>query len=228
MAICCPKSVRALALRLTRQDDCGAPIPEGTPNSRIATSAFVSLGMSPDIEAGEEIIVKNASGAICIQDQDCDRVKGFNLTLMLCGVPMPVLEMLIGVDLLLDPLVPTDVIGGVIPDRNTSLACDDTVQLDLWSKNAEKGDCGPTQRNTYIRWAIVKALKWQLSGDITFSNTALEFELTGYAENNPLWDSSIAGEWDPTHVAQIQAGGPLAWACTPDLPPDVDDCAYVP
>src|SRR6478735_8744867 len=92
---CCPKSIKALAMRITRQDECDRAVDPLTPNSRIASTGFMEINLSPDMEAGEDITTKNGNGEICIREKDQDRLKGFEVELKLCGVPVPVLEMLI-------------------------------------------------------------------------------------------------------------------------------------
>jgi len=199
MAICCPKSIKACALRITRQLECGTPVDPLTPNSRIQTAGFMELNLSPDIESGEDITTKNGCGDICIRDKDCDRLKGFDLELKLCGVPLPVIEMLLGASLLDDGAGGFK--GGVLPESKDS-SCELPKQLDFWSKNADKGVCSVdgVTNNLYIQWTLPLARNWQLSGALNFSNGALEVTLSGYAENNPLWFPAFPADGFPGYV----------------------------
>ena len=92
MTICCPKSIKACAIRVTRQDTNDVVLDPLTPNSRVLSSGFMELNMSPDVESGEEITTKNGNGEICIRNKDCDRLKGFMVELKLCGIPLPMIE----------------------------------------------------------------------------------------------------------------------------------------
>jgi len=262
--ICCPKSIKACALRITRQNECDVALGPLVPNSRIETAGFMTLSLSPDVEAGEDITTKNACGDICIRDKDCDRLKGFDLELTLCGVPPHVIEMLTGGTLLLDG---SGNVKGLAMRESKDAVCLDSLALEFWSKNADKGVCsidGLTQ-NLWVHWVLPRTINWEISGGLEFSTGPLEIVLSGYAENNPLWwpsfpdglvfpgytdpadptsvpTAAIPGDqlqlppctqtypdpWTLADQSAVQAGGPMAWSCVPQLPPCVNDCAYVP
>lgn len=255
MTICCPKSIKACALRLTRQDECDRALDPLTTNSRLQSAGFMELNLSPDMEGGEDITTKNACGDICIRDKDCDRLKGFEVELKLCGIPLPTIEMLIGATLLDDG--DGNFVGAVMRESKDA-ACELSKALEFWSKNAAR-ECTTDAENLYIHWVLPRTINWELSGGLNFTNGALEVTVTGYAENNPNWVPSLPGalfnSWepgggDPTSTptgaappvlpaglaadpwsladqAAIQAGGPLAWRCVGSLPTPIDDCAYL-
>ncbi len=223
---CCPKSIKACRIRVTRNDECGAALVHSqNPNSRITTKGFVSLTMSPDTEDGEEILVKDGCGDICIHDIDCSRIKGFELTLMLCGIPVPMIGLLLNSQMFLDGTVPR---GFMMPDVN-DVDCDGSRQVEIWAKNAEKGKCATDEAWPWFQWLIPKSINWVLSGDIGFANdNAVELELEGYAESNPNWTPSVPGEWIlPDDQAVVQNGGPVGGICTNTLPDSID-CDYDP
>lgn len=256
MTICCPKSIKACALRLTRQDECDRALDPLTPNSRILTAGFMELNLNPDMEGGEDITTKNACGDICIRDKDCDRLKGFEVELRLCGIPLPTVEMLIGATLLDDG--EGNFVGAAMRESKDA-ACENSKMLEFWSKNAAR-QCSAEANNLYIHWVLPRTINWELSGGLTFTNGALEVTVTGYAENNTLWIPSLPGAdfpsyepgggdpastptgpaptvlpagldpdpWSLTDQAAIRAGGPLAWRCVGALPGPIDDCAYLP
>jgi hypothetical protein len=177
-----------------------------TPNSRIQTAGFVELTLSPDVEDGEDILSKNACGDICINDKDCKRLKGFDLELKLCGVPLPVIEMLTGATLLDDGASPPNIVGAVMKEAKTA-PCRDPFSIELWSKNADKNLCGPggVAGRQFIHWVLPRTINWEITGDLSFSNGALEITLSGYGENNPQWFPSYPGptfpSWSPPFPA---------------------------
>lgn len=254
--LCCPQSIKGVALRLTRQDECDRAIDPLATNSRLLTAGFMELNLSPDMEGGEDITTKNANGDICIRDKDCDRLKGFEVELKLCGVPLAALEMLIDARILLDE----DGNGkGAVLRESKGAECSPTKMLELWSRNAAAG-CSAAGNNLFIQWALTKTRNWELSGALNFTSGPLEVTVTGYAENNPNWfpslpgadfPSYVPGGGDPTSVPTgpagpvlpaglvadtwtledqeaIQAGGPLAWQCVGSLPGPISDCGYLP
>jgi len=224
MTICCPKSIKGLAIRVTRTDVCGVPEAETIAQSRIATNGFVTMTLSPNIETGEAITVKNADGSFCVVDEDPDLLRGFDLELLLCGVPTPLLEMLLGASVLTDG---PDTVGGVLPSRanQTNLL---PRQIEIWSRNKDATACAPGSSPVpYVEWLLPLTRKWNLGGSLAFSISNLEVTLTGFAEESPGYETSVAGEWSAADILAIQSGGPLAWKCVGSLPV-VDDCGYVP
>lgn len=258
MTICCPKSIKACAIRVTRQDTNDVVLDPLTPNSRVLSSGFMELNMSPDVESGEEITTKNGNGEICIRNKDCDRLKGFMVELKLCGIPLPMIEMLINATLLTDG--DGNFLGAAM--RNSlDDPCTESKLLELWSQNA--GDsCAIDGVNSsqYLHWVFPLTKNWELSGGLNFTVGALELTLSGYAQNNPCFVASFPGDTFPSWVpgsgdpdghptgpapavlpfgvtadpwslldqAAIQAGGPVAWRCVDSLPAGIDDCAYMP
>lgn len=226
MSLCCPKSTKACAIRVTRQNECDVALDPLTPNSRLQTSGFMELNLSPDIESGEDITTKNACGDICIRDKDCDRLKGFEVELKLCGIPLGLIEMLTGATLLSDG---AGGFNGAVMREAKSASCENSKALELWSKNSDKGVCDVdgTPSNLWIQWVLPRTINWEISGGLNFTIGALEVTLSGYAENNPLWYPSFPrstfpsytpGGGDPTGVPTGVAG--------PVLPAGIDADAW--
>jgi hypothetical protein len=222
MTIVCPASIKACAMRLTRQNDCGIVLDPLVPNSRILSSGFMEINLSPDVESGEDITSKNACGDICIRNKDCDRLKGFDVEIKLCGIPLPTIEMLTGATLLSDG---AGGFNGAVMRESKASPCTDQVMLEFWSVNANKGACtvDGASSDLYIHWVMPTSNNWEISGGMNFTVGALEITVTGYAENNPLWfpsypDSSFPS-WTPGggDPAGVPVGAP-----PPILPPDVD------
>ena len=224
MTICCPKSIKGLAIRVTRTDVCGVPEAETVAQSRIATNGFVSLSLSPNIETGESITVKNADGSFCIVDDEADLLRLFDLEMLLCGVPLPLLEMLLGVSVLTDG---ADTVGGVLPSKENQ-ANNLPRQLEVWSRNKDAAACAPGATPVpYVQWLLPLTRNWNLGGSLDFTVSNLEVTLTGKGEESPGFTPSVATEWSAGQILAIQNGGPLAWKCVGTLP-SVDDCGYVP
>lgn len=204
MAYFCPKSIKACAMRITRQNSCGVALDPLTPNSRIQTAGFMEVKLSPDIEGGEDITMKNGCGDICIRDKDCDRLKGFDVEMKLCGVPLPVLEMLLDVTLL-EGTTPGEFKGAVLRESKGA-PCEDPKSIELWSKNSNRAQClvAGEVTNVYLQWLLPFTRNWEISGDLTFSTGALEVTVKGYAENNPNWFPSWPGT---TFPAWFPGGG---------------------
>lgn len=219
MAICCPKSIKACALRITRLNATGVPLDPLTPNSRIQTAGFMSLSLSPDVEAGDSLEVANECGDICITDRGCDRLKGFTLELKVCGVPLTVLEMLTDATLLADDL--GNFTGAAIRESKSKF-CSEPVMLELWTRNADRGTCdiSGTPTNLWVHWILVKTIKWTITGSLEFASGPTEFTLSGYAENNPnFYPSYPRSEF----ASYVPGGGDPASYPTGAPPPVLPD-----
>ena len=66
--------VRGFAMRATRLDGCGRPVLG--PDSVIASDGFITVGLTANIEEGEEISQTNAAGKLCITDKPQPRFTG--------------------------------------------------------------------------------------------------------------------------------------------------------
>lgn len=201
----CPKSIKGYVMRITRENECGVPLDPLTPLARLQTTGFMKATFQPDIEGGVDITTKLASGAICIRDKDCDRLKGFNVELMLCGVPLPALEMLIDLTMLADAEDPTDFLGGVLRDSLTD-DCTAPKMLEFWSKNNDLSSCGVggTGSRRYIHYCLPHTDNWEITGNWEISENQVDVTLTGYAEKNPNWFPSLPG---PTFPSYVPGGG---------------------
>lgn len=197
----CPKSVKGYVMRITRENECGVALDPLTPNARIQTDGFMKATFKPDIEGGVDITTKLASGAICIREKDCDRLKGFNVELMLCGVPLPALEMLVDLTMLASADDPTDFIGGVLRDSLES-DCTGPKMVEIWSKNNDLASCGigGTGSRRYMRWMLPFTDNWEITGDLVIAEQQVDVVLTGYAQKNPNWFPSFPSADFPSWV----------------------------
>lgn len=211
--------ITACALRITRNDAGGAPLADTVAKSRILMSAFTNLTLAPDVAAGEQIEIKNACGAVCVSRKLPDSLKGFNLTLKFCGWSTYAAEMLVGAPLLLDG---NTVRGQVWPSEIKDTT--QSTQLELWAVN----NAPTSAADAYVHWLIPKTYNWQLSGNVDFTNGAVQLELSGYGEKNPNWTPSDPTEWEVSDTGDIQEGGPFAWVIASALPTGLDDCDYYP
>lgn len=71
-------------IRVTDLDICGNPV--NGEDSAIATDGFVSVNLSSEVEEGEEIIQRKASGALCVNEKMADSFKRFTMEMEFCGV----------------------------------------------------------------------------------------------------------------------------------------------
>lgn len=221
MTATCFGSIKGLVLRVTRLDDTGNPVIG--PTGSAISAGFVSLAFAANIEAGEEFIVKGANGALCVNEKDCDQLKGYDLTVNLCQVDPEMYE----------------IIGGVrpIPDYTTtnhvgyatgeSLRCSGGFALETWSRQSGTGGL--------IYWLFPWITNGIVGGDVTIENGPVTFVVNGRTKANPNWGVGpydVVGQApDGTLAGPLLDGGILddehyLMTATTVAPP-VEACGYV-
>ena len=82
----CPKSVKACALRMTFLEPSGLTQDPLTPERTVQGSGFVELALNPDYESPSEVVVRNPGSTVAVIHKDFDVLKGFEVSLKLCGI----------------------------------------------------------------------------------------------------------------------------------------------
>lgn len=195
----CYAAVRGRVARFTRVDNCGCPTP-GPCNSFIIED-IVTVTISPEVEEGEEITVRNMAGNLCISDKPCDTVKWFNVEITMCK-KIPALFAMVG-----GYQVAYDRLGQVVGFGVTSnIDCSGGFALELWGDTPGQA-CVPGA--TGGQWDYL-VLPWvsaaTLSGDIEIGNSAQQPVLSGRTKTGHCWGSG------PYNVQVVDASnncGPL-------------------
>lgn len=94
----CFRPVLGKVMRVTALDEFGVPLPSLTEGASLATDGFVTIELSAEIEEGEEIIQKTASGALCVNEKLPDSFKRLTVGITLCGVNPSLLSMMSNIE----------------------------------------------------------------------------------------------------------------------------------
>lgn len=165
--------IRGRALRVTRLDGCGNPVPG--PDSVVATKGFISVGLTSNTEEGDPISVTNANGDICISDTPAPKVTGFGVEVTLCGVDPNLVNLLTGQPLVYDGADVPEPVGFRI---NTSVSLDDSgFAMELWS-GVPAAACVPGQGQNF-GYLLLPFVKGGVLGDLTVENGPVNFVVTG-------------------------------------------------
>lgn len=214
----CGSAIKACAVRLTRLDDCGRPVVG--PKSVITSRGFISVTASADVEAGNEFLVKNACGDLCINERDCDILKRYNVKVLFCKIDPGAVELTTSQRLLTDPTT-GDAKGFAL---GNAIQCDSGWSLELWQKLA--GDqCTTGGPQPWLYWAFPWLSNGQL-GDLTFENGPFQFEVNAQtkAVNTNSWGTDNRG---PECVLPAGAGlleGEHVASFVTDVQPPDDVC----
>jgi hypothetical protein len=180
-------SLKGRVIRITRLDDCGAPVVGAC--STIVTSGFITLGFTPEVEAGEEYTQKNAWGDFCISEKDADRNKWVNVALSLCEVNPDILDIVGGGSAITDG---ADTIGSSFGEYNGTGG----FAIEVWTKQAGGSCDGGSPEWGYF--VAPYCINGSLDGSITIENGTLSVDVKGEGQKatsdwgvNPYADNPL-------------------------------------
>lgn len=160
-------SVRAKKMRITRVDECGAPV-IGT-KSTIVTSGLVSIDVSAEYEDGTENAPKNGNDDFCFIDRQPDKFKYFTLGIQFCGVDPEAYEIVTG-----NPIY-EDYAGNAVGVKfGRYVDIDAHFALEVWS-DVPGTACGEGgKRYGYYLWPFIGQARLD---ELTLNNETAEFTL---------------------------------------------------
>lgn len=216
----CISGIKACRLRITRLDACGAPV-VGL-KSVVTSKGFISVVSTADIEVGQEYIVKDACGDLCINEKDCDRFKRLTLALKFCIVDPAAAEIMTGNRVQVN--AGGDAVGFTVSEE---VECDNYWSLELWQKIAGQ-PCDISGAQEWMYWAWPYLQKGTI-GSNTFGNAAFEFDVDGVTSKGVVantWGATNRGPFNVLPVVQaLIPGEHLSATITNVQPPDAV-CGY--
>jgi hypothetical protein len=158
-------------MRVTELDDCGTPVP-GT-GMQVATDGFITVSLSSEVEDGAEIIVKKASGALCVNEKLSDSFKRFTVEVEFCGVNPSLLAITSNAEPYED--YEGDVAGFTVPEGEINK----NFALEVWTGLSGQA-CVPGQSGEASGYLLLPFIRAGVLGDIEISGEdAITFSLTG-------------------------------------------------
>lgn len=142
------KIVRGKRIRVTRLDSCGEVPSYGDPCTYVVSKGFVTVTMSPQNDEGAELLLLNADGELCVNDQAQHNFKRWNLSIELCDIDPELVSLLTSVTL------ETDAEGTVVGFRSVEGRIDEQFAFELWSGVGEQ-DCENGEEYGYLLFPYV-------------------------------------------------------------------------
>lgn len=158
-------------IRVTELENNGG-IPED--GEYIATDGFITVNLTAEVEDGTEIIVRNASGNLCVNEKKSDSFKRFTLEIEFCGVNPSLLAMVTNAMPYTDAA--GEVAGFTVPEGSIEKA----FALELWTGLSGVVAGAPGEEASgYLLLPYIRA---GVLGDITIDGeNAVTFSVTGSA-----------------------------------------------
>jgi len=178
-------------MRATLLDDLGNVA--NVTNNSWTSGHLVSVGISPDIETGDEGTLKNGCGTTEASFADNDEVKRYNVTIVDARDEPGLRAMMLGLDLIMDG---SDVIGTSAVDQTDDDFEPARVALEFWLKLYDSDSQDQTRPWQYINFP--GTYSW-VPQDIEIG---ADFSTPGFAGKsfkNELWGDGPYGDitWDP-------------------------------
>ncbi len=168
-------SVQGAVMRVTRLNSDGT-LATGA-SSCYVTEAFMRVSFTPEYEEGDEVVEKNAQGAVCIAYKAPDTLKNVSIELAICEPDPELTQLLVGGTLL-------STAGTVMGYASPSVGVDaqpDGVAIEVWSFAVQEGK--RANANPYFWW-IFPFVKVVPSGDRVIENGALANAFEGIGLGN--------------------------------------------
>lgn len=191
-------------MRITELDSCGRPNAAGTPDSFLVTDGFVSVGLSAEVEDGNEITVRRADGSLCVNEKLASEFKRFNVEAEFCGVNPSIAAMVSNSEVYLD--YAGDTAGFTVAEGTIKK----WFALELWTGLSGIGcEEGADEASGYL---LLPFLVAGTIGDLTVDGeNAVNFSLSGVAtKGGNAWGAG------PYNVVYNGSGAPAV------LPTPVD------
>jgi len=215
-------SIQGVVMRATRLDTAGKWIPG--PTGAACSKGFVSIGMTANIEEGEEFKVKNAAGELCISEKGCPSINYLDLEIEFCNVDPYLFAMLTGQSVILDPLT-GDAIGFTV--STSADACAQGFALEAWT-GAPGAACGSAGAVT-LGYILLPFVQGGVFGDFTIENGAISFTVTGaVTKDGAAWGAGPYGVEDGAPLSTPVGTTDHLRVMTTTTPPPVGYCGPLP
>lgn len=211
MAFNCGVSFGICVVRLTKLNDNGS-VQAGPDNVYVSDKA-VSISVTPNVEAGESVTVRNGCGCKIASKKFPDTFNYFEFSFVQAALEPEMIAFLLGAGTIADG---ADIVGAAFP---SALGCEDqapAVALEFWTEH--QVGSGPDGTYPYFHWVFPSSV-WQL-GDNTFEQGAAQPTVNGFSQTNQQWGNGPYGDGPPDDQ-DIREGA--FWAT--DVEPPEANCA---
>lgn len=155
--------------------NASAAVEKGT-SQQVSTDGFITINLSSEVEDGTEIIQRNASGALCVNERAADSFKRFNVEIEFCGVNPDLLGIVSNAEVYADYI--SDIAGFTVPEGELNK----TFALELWTGLSGQASAA----SGYLLLPFVQA---GVLSDITVDGeNAVTFGITGaFTKGGNAW-----------------------------------------
>lgn len=205
MAFNCGVSFGLCAVRITRVDANGTVI---AGDNSYVTDKAISLSVTPNIETGDTVSVRNGCGCSIARFKFPDTFNWFEFQFNAAALEPEMIAFMLGAATIEDG---ADVVGLAFPSQ---LECNEdqpAVAFEFWTQHIVGS--GLDGDYPYFHWVFPMSI-WQLA-DNTFEEDAAQPSLQGFSRTNQQWGAGPYGD-GPPDGEDIRDGA--FWATADPLP----------
>jgi hypothetical protein len=213
MAATCVSPIKASVIRLIKLDSCGVPV-TGASSAVSVFKGFTQVSATPDYEEGEEFILKNASGELCVNEKDPNSLKRVGLEVEVCTMD-PDLQVIASGERLLTTGAPATGTGVAYGEGQLT----SRFSLELWQPIAGAGACTPGGVPQYVYWLFGNVGNTMI-GDFTFENGTFTFTFSAETKAwSTLWPLRIGALTTGLGTNTMLSDEHFLWNITTVAPP---------
>lgn len=213
MAATCVSPIKASVIRLIKLDTCGVPV-TGASSSVSTFKGFTQVSATPDYEEGEEFILKNANGELCVNEKDPNSLKRVGLEVVVCTMD-PDLQVIASGERLLTTGAPATGVGVAYGEGQLTAR----FSLELWQPIAGANACTPGGVQQYVYWLFGNVGNTMV-GDFTFENGTFTYTFSAETKAwSTLWPLRIGSLTTGLGTNTLQSDEHFLWTITTVAPP---------
>ena len=183
MTSVCQAPIQGTTMRVQTINSCGTPA-VGSCVSAVSTG-FVSVEMQDQVESGQEIVVLNAAGQMCVNEKSPTQLKWIDTTITFCNVDPELFGLITGSTLVLNDAVSPAAVG--FQTRTSNYAAGQ-FSLEVWT-NISGATCvtvGTASLVPYGYFLLPNIVEGRV-GDVKIENGAVSFTVSGRTKQGTNW-----------------------------------------
>lgn len=183
MSAVCMAPIQGTTMRVQAVDSCGTP-KVGSCVSAVSTG-FVSVEMQDQVENGQEIVVTNAAGLLCVNEKSLKQLKWIEVTITFCNVDPELFNLVTGSTLVLNDAASPSAVGF---QTRTSNYATGSFALEVWT-NMSQAQCvtvGTFSLVPYGYFLLPNIVEGTVQ-DLKIENGAVSFSVQGRTKQGTNW-----------------------------------------
>lgn len=183
MTSVCQAPIQGTTMRVQTVNSCG------TPNVGSCVSAvsagFVSVEQQDQVESGQEIVVLNAAGQMCVNEKSPTQLKWIEVTITFCNVDPELFNLITGSTLVLNDAASPSAVGF---QTRTSNYATGAFALEVWT-NMSAAQCATVGTQSLVPYGyfLLPNVVEGRVGDLKIENGAVSFSVMGRTKQGTNW-----------------------------------------